>query len=203
MANVCYICNKERQTGSKVSHSNRHSNRRWNPNIKRVKAVVDGSPKRIYVCTRCLRSGKVVRSVQHSKTCRAKSSRHVFYFPFFTILRFLLGIFFSEGFLKTLAVLLQKFSYRHLPKSNQSTSILHPAAISSSPTASNQVQRGSIRQQTTPIANARTNRLLFFLLLNPVKSVPPPLLSGFLCYVAETGGHLSLTPLLGALLYLR
>ncbi|HOO12985.1 MAG TPA: 50S ribosomal protein L28 [Bacillota bacterium] len=63
MATVCYICNKERQAGSKVSHSNRHSNRRWNPNIKRVKALVDGSPKRIYVCTRCLRSGKVVRSV--------------------------------------------------------------------------------------------------------------------------------------------
>jgi large subunit ribosomal protein L28 len=63
MATVCYVCNKERQTGSKVSHSNRHSNRRWNPNIKRVKAVVDGSPKRIYVCTRCLRSGKVARSV--------------------------------------------------------------------------------------------------------------------------------------------
>lgn len=46
MATVCYVCNKERQTGSKVSHSNRHSNRRWNPNIKRVKALVDGSPKK-------------------------------------------------------------------------------------------------------------------------------------------------------------
>lgn len=63
MATVCYICNKERLAGSKVSHSNRHSKRRWNPNIKRVKAIVNGSPKRIYVCTRCLRSGKVERSV--------------------------------------------------------------------------------------------------------------------------------------------
>ncbi len=63
MATVCYVCSKERQAGSKVSHSNRHSKRRWSPNIQKVKAVVDGSPKSIYVCTRCLRSGKVVRTV--------------------------------------------------------------------------------------------------------------------------------------------
>lgn len=63
MATVCYICGKNRQTGHEVSHSNRHTKRKWKPNIRRVKAVVDGSPKRIYVCTRCLRSGKVVRSV--------------------------------------------------------------------------------------------------------------------------------------------
>lgn len=63
MATVCHVCDKERLAGSKVSHSNRHSKRRWSPNIKKVKAIVDGSPKRIYVCTRCLRSGKVERSV--------------------------------------------------------------------------------------------------------------------------------------------
>ena len=38
-------------------------NRTWSPNVKRVKAVVDGSPKYIYACTRCLRSGKVTRAV--------------------------------------------------------------------------------------------------------------------------------------------
>lgn len=203
MATVCYVCNKERQTGSKVSHSNRHSNRRWNPNIKRVKALVDGSPKRIlrlYQVSSFRKGGKVgiaFKNVQ-SNTLSAR-----FLFSHFTILRSLLGIFFSEGFLKTLAVLLQKFSYRHLPKSNQSTSILHPAAISSSPTASSQVQRGSIRQQTTPSTNARANRLLFFLLLYPDMSVPPPLLSGFLCCAAVTGGTLNLTPLPRALFYLR
>ncbi|MGI6703121.1 MAG: 50S ribosomal protein L28 [Clostridia bacterium] len=63
MATVCYICEKERQAGSKVSHSNRHSKRRWKPNIKKVRAIVDDSPRSIHVCTRCLRSGKVVRSV--------------------------------------------------------------------------------------------------------------------------------------------
>lgn len=37
--------------------------RAWKPNVMRVKAVVNGSPKRIYACTRCLRSGKVTRAI--------------------------------------------------------------------------------------------------------------------------------------------
>jgi len=48
--------------GIKVSHSHRRSNRTWKPNIKKVKAIVNGSPKRVNVCTRCLRSGKVERA---------------------------------------------------------------------------------------------------------------------------------------------
>ena len=48
--------------GIKVSHSHRGSNRTWKPNIKKVKAIVNGSPKRVNVCTRCLRSGKVERA---------------------------------------------------------------------------------------------------------------------------------------------
>ena len=46
-----------------VSHSHRRSNRTWKPNVKRVKAVVNGTPKHVYVCTHCLRSGKVTRAV--------------------------------------------------------------------------------------------------------------------------------------------
>ena len=59
----CDICRKSVTFGIQVSHSHRRSNRTWKPNIKRVKAVVDGSPKRIYACTRCLRSNKVTRAV--------------------------------------------------------------------------------------------------------------------------------------------
>ena len=62
----CDICNKEIAFGIKVSHSHRRSNRTWKPNIKRVRAVVNGSNKRIYACTRCLRSGKVTRAVSGS-----------------------------------------------------------------------------------------------------------------------------------------
>jgi large subunit ribosomal protein L28 len=58
----CECCGKEMSFGIKVSHSHRRSNRTWKPNIKKVKAIVNGSPKRINVCTRCLRSGKVERA---------------------------------------------------------------------------------------------------------------------------------------------
>ena len=44
-------------------HSHRRSNRTWKPNVKRVKAIVKGTPTHVYVCTRCLRSGKVTRAV--------------------------------------------------------------------------------------------------------------------------------------------
>ena len=59
----CSCCGKGVTFSIKVSHSHRRSNRTWNPNVKRVKAIVDGSPKYIYACTRCLRSGKVTRAV--------------------------------------------------------------------------------------------------------------------------------------------
>lgn len=59
----CDICGKSVSFGHKVSHSLRRSNRAWKPNVRRVKAVVDGTPVRLNVCTRCMRSDKVVRSV--------------------------------------------------------------------------------------------------------------------------------------------
>ena len=59
----CDICGKGVTFGIKVSHSHRRSNRMWKPNVKRVKAVVDGTPRHVYVCTRCLRSNKVERAI--------------------------------------------------------------------------------------------------------------------------------------------
>ena len=59
----CSVCQKGVTFGIKVSHSHRRSNRAWKPNVKRVKAMVDGSPCHIYACTRCLRSGSVTRAV--------------------------------------------------------------------------------------------------------------------------------------------
>ena len=58
----CEFCGKDVSFGIQVSHSHRRSNRTWKPNIKRVKAIVNGSPRRVYACTRCLRSGKVTRA---------------------------------------------------------------------------------------------------------------------------------------------
>lgn len=59
----CDYCDKKVVSGNQVSHSHRTSKRTWKPNVKRVKAVVEGSPKRVYACTKCLRSGRVERAV--------------------------------------------------------------------------------------------------------------------------------------------
>lgn len=63
MANICDICGKGTQAGSNVSHSNRHTKHTWKPNLQRVRAVIDGKVKRVNVCTRCLRSGKITRTI--------------------------------------------------------------------------------------------------------------------------------------------
>ena len=47
------------QFGMKISHSHRRTKRRWNPNVQKVRAVVNGSPRRLHVCTSCLKAGKV------------------------------------------------------------------------------------------------------------------------------------------------
>jgi large subunit ribosomal protein L28 len=44
-----------------VSHSHRRNKRRWNPNIQRVRALVGGAPRRLNVCTSCIRAGKVTK----------------------------------------------------------------------------------------------------------------------------------------------
>ena len=63
MAAVCDICGKKPFFGMQVSHSHRRSPKRWNPNVQRVRALVNGTPKRLHVCTSCLKAGKVQRAV--------------------------------------------------------------------------------------------------------------------------------------------
>jgi large subunit ribosomal protein L28 len=46
-----------------VSHSHRRTKRRWNPNIQRVRALVDGAPRRVQVCTGCIKAGKITKLV--------------------------------------------------------------------------------------------------------------------------------------------
>jgi len=58
----CEICGKEVAFGNNVSHSHRVSNRTFKPNVQKVKALINGVAKKISVCTRCLRSGKVERA---------------------------------------------------------------------------------------------------------------------------------------------
>lgn len=63
MGKFCQVCEKGVMTGHKVSHSNRKSNRVWAPNVQRVHVLKEGVPMRLYVCTRCLRSGNVLRAL--------------------------------------------------------------------------------------------------------------------------------------------
>jgi len=63
VAFTCDICDKRRQSGNNVSHANNKTKRVFNPNLQTVKALINGAPKRIKVCTRCLRSGFVKKAV--------------------------------------------------------------------------------------------------------------------------------------------
>lgn len=59
MAQVCEICGKSPKFGNRISHAHNVSSRRWNPNLRRVRAVVHGTHKTMRVCTSCIRAGKV------------------------------------------------------------------------------------------------------------------------------------------------
>jgi large subunit ribosomal protein L28 len=61
MSYMCDICGKHPTVGNNVSHANNHTKRRWKPNLRKVRAVRLGSVRYIQVCTRCLRSGKVIK----------------------------------------------------------------------------------------------------------------------------------------------
>lgn len=62
----CEICEKTLAHGNKLSitrsHISKRTTRTWKPNLRSVKAIIDGEPKRITVCAKCLRAGKVKRA---------------------------------------------------------------------------------------------------------------------------------------------
>ncbi len=63
MAKICVVCNKSKDSGFQISHSNVKTKRRWRPNIQRIKIMLGGSPRRVNVCTRCIKAGKVKRAI--------------------------------------------------------------------------------------------------------------------------------------------
>jgi large subunit ribosomal protein L28 len=62
MAFKCEVCGKGPLVGNQVSHANNKTKKRTLPNLQTVRAVVDGSHKRIRVCTRCLKAGKITKA---------------------------------------------------------------------------------------------------------------------------------------------
>jgi len=62
MAYVCELCGKNRQAAHKVSHSNIKTRKWQEPNLQSVRALVEGRTLRIRACTRCIRSGLIVKA---------------------------------------------------------------------------------------------------------------------------------------------
>lgn len=60
---TCSICDKKRAIGNNVSHANNKTHRIFMPNLQKIKVVTDSGTKRLYVCTRCIRSKKVIKAV--------------------------------------------------------------------------------------------------------------------------------------------
>jgi large subunit ribosomal protein L28 len=64
MARVCEVCSKKTVFGHSISHAHNVTNRVWHPNLQRVRIREEnGRTRRVRVCTRCLRNGKVQKAV--------------------------------------------------------------------------------------------------------------------------------------------
>jgi large subunit ribosomal protein L28 len=60
---MCEMCGKRHLVGNNVSHANNRTKRLFRPNLKTVRAVINGAARRVRICTSCLRSGKVKKAV--------------------------------------------------------------------------------------------------------------------------------------------
>lgn len=62
MARSCFYCDKKRQVGNVVSHSNNKTKTRSFPNLQTIRVVVKGTVQRVMACTRCIRSGVAMKA---------------------------------------------------------------------------------------------------------------------------------------------
>ncbi|OJF89726.1 50S ribosomal protein L28 [Alkalibacterium sp. f15] len=61
MAKVCFVTGRKARSGNNVSHANNKSKRTFSANLQKVRIMVDGKPKKVWVSARALKSGKVER----------------------------------------------------------------------------------------------------------------------------------------------
>ena len=59
----CDVCGKGPLSGNNVSHSNKKTKTRWQPNVQKMKVLYNGKIERLWVCTSCLKSGKVQKVI--------------------------------------------------------------------------------------------------------------------------------------------
>ncbi|RJQ50565.1 MAG: 50S ribosomal protein L28 [Desulfobacteraceae bacterium] len=62
MSRMCEICGKQPVSGHNISHAHNVTKRRFNPNLQRVRAIEKGKVRKIVVCTRCIKAGRVVKA---------------------------------------------------------------------------------------------------------------------------------------------
>ncbi|HUN65581.1 MAG TPA: 50S ribosomal protein L28 [Bacteroidota bacterium] len=62
MAKICEICGKKPVSGNNISHAHNRTRRRWLPNLRSVKAQVNGKVQKMKVCASCLKQGKVIKA---------------------------------------------------------------------------------------------------------------------------------------------
>jgi large subunit ribosomal protein L28 len=74
MSKICAVCGKKPAFGHNRSHSMVATKRRFNPNLQRVRVLLDGKAQRAYVCTRCLKTGKGFSKLPPSGQARRKTS---------------------------------------------------------------------------------------------------------------------------------
>ncbi|MBF0403383.1 MAG: 50S ribosomal protein L28 [Nitrospirota bacterium] len=63
MVASCYVCGKAKTVGNNVSHANNRTKRWFHPNLQPVRAITDKGPRKVSICTRCLRSGRIKKAV--------------------------------------------------------------------------------------------------------------------------------------------
>ncbi len=66
MSRRCFVCDKKPVMGMNVSHSHRRTKRLWMPNLQKVSILVAGKKRKEYVCTKCLKAGKVVKALSRA-----------------------------------------------------------------------------------------------------------------------------------------
>ncbi len=65
---VCYVCGKRKVFGKSVTFSAEQNSRTFGANLHKVRIKMpDGSTKKVYVCSKCLKAGKVVKAVKVPK----------------------------------------------------------------------------------------------------------------------------------------
>ncbi|MDD5686426.1 MAG: 50S ribosomal protein L28 [Elusimicrobia bacterium] len=61
MAFKCVICGKKTTSGNSISHSHKASRRKFKPNLQKIRILLDGRRTSEYVCTKCIKSGRIVK----------------------------------------------------------------------------------------------------------------------------------------------